>query len=213
MAVTTEISPFQRVLLGATGRDAARISRVFALDNECAHIARVAHEPLMAQIRLAWWRDALSATEMGAEHRAPMTEAIRALDGFGAMRPHLIAMIDGWEELVAGDEGDLAGLVRRYARGRGGGLFAALSPDSCGAASDVGTVWALWDLAGNAGNEALARQAIALAREIEASPPRRRMLAMMHGAARHDIARDRGAPPDLTPRLYFRLLRMQFFGR
>ena len=209
----TAVSPLQRVLLAAAGAMRDRASCLFVLDNVCAQVARMVHEPLMAQIRLAWWRDGLQADTALAQHRSPEMDALRALSGFDHVRPHLIAMVDGWEALILFDGSDTDAMLTAFARGRGGGLFAAF-----GTAVDTeasGAVWALWDLAGHLGDEALAERAVALAREMATGPrvPLPRMLAMMAGVARSDVRRGRGAPPDLTPRLYLRLLRAQLIGR
>lgn len=208
------ISPLQRVLIAAAGGGRDRAACLFALDNACAQVARTVHEPLMAQIRLAWWRDGLQAETALAQHRSPDMDAIRALDGFGGMRPHLIAMVDGWEELILFDGADADAMLAAYARGRGDGLFAAFGGAAAGQAAG-GAVWALWDLAGHLGDDALAGAALERARGMAATPHARlpRMLAMMAGIARDDVRRGRGAPPDLTPRLYLRLLRAQMFGR
>ncbi len=192
-----------------------RASYLFMLDTACAQIARTVHEPLMAQIRLAWWRDGLQAETERAAHRSPEMDVLRAREGFGQMRPHLVAMVDGWEYLILFDGTDPDAMLTAYAKGRGGGLFAAFGGAAQADTTD-GAVWALWDLAGHLGDEALAQKAVAIAGEAAAQPRAMRMprmLAMMAGVARHDVRRGRGAPPDLTPRLYLRLLRMQIFGR
>ncbi len=209
----TDVSPLQRVLTAAAGGARDRAACLFALDNACAQVARTVHEPLMAQIRLAWWRDGLQADTALAQHRSPEMDALRALPGFERMRPHLIAMVDGWEELILFDGADADAMLAAFARGRGGGLFAAFAGETLDDAA--GKAWALWDLAGHLGDEALAERAVALARDRAMAPQSRlpRMLAMMDAVARDDVRRGRGAPPDLTPRLYLRLLRTQILGR
>lgn len=209
----TGISPLQRVLIAAAGGARDRAACIFALDNACAQVARTVHEPLMAQIRLAWWRDGLQADAALAQHRSPEMDALRALAGFDRMRPHLIAMVDGWEELILFDGSDTDAMLTAFARGRGGGLFAAFGGETLDNAG--GRTWALWDLAGHLGDEALAERAVTLARDMATGPRARlpRMLAMMAGAAQSDVRRGRGAPPDLTPGLYLRLLRAQLIGR
>lgn len=206
------MTPVQRVLLGAAGKEAKNAAWVFALDNECAHIARVVREPMMGQIRLAWWRDALSSPTPMPEHRSDMVDALRALDRFDQMRPHLIALVDAWEELIVGasDGADA------FARGRGAGLFAALAPGGGAGASLAGTLWALWDLAGKVDDEELAAAALSSARKMAGTvraviPALPRMLAMMATVACNDVEQGKGAPRSLTPRLYWRLLRSQFF--
>lgn len=217
MSEKPQISALQRVLVAAAGSARDRAARLFAIDNECAHIARVATEPMMAQIRLAWWRDGILAETLPVEHRSQDMEALRALDGFGDMRAHLVAMIDGWEELILFDGTDADAMLETYARGRGEGLFAAFMQAGDDDRAAAGRLWALWDLAGHLSDERLAAQALAqaanLAGAITDSRAYPRMLAMMASAARRDILRGHGAPADLTPGLYLHLLRMQFFGR
>lgn len=170
----------------------------------------------MAQIRLAWWRDGIAAQILPAEHCSPEMEALRAADGFAEARAGLIAMIDGWEALILGEEGDGSDMLSVYASGRGAGLFAALAPDYTERSAAVGQIWALWDLAGHVQDTALAEEAIALARSLDKDVTRAclpRPLAMMGGAALADIRRGRGSPSQLTPGLYARLLRLQIFGR
>ncbi|MGD9811041.1 MAG: hypothetical protein AB7U35_06845 [Sphingobium sp.] len=216
MAAMPGVLPIQRVLLGAAGQDSGRAAWVFHLDNECAHIARVTKEPIMAQVRLAWWRDALAGPDLRPEQHTEATVALRALEGFALMRPHLLAMIDGWEELAAWNGENRGAMLDAYSGGRGGGLFSALVPESAGEAAVAGRIWALWDLAGHMADDILASEALAFARrraEVADHPVLPRMVAMMAIVARADVLRGRAAPANLTPGLYLRLLRAQFFER
>lgn len=216
MAETSEISPFQRLVCSAAGKAHARATQVMALDNACAQIARQAREPIMAQIRLAWWRDGLTAETLKPEHNSPEMLVLRGCDRFDEARAGLVALIDGWEELILSDEGASRAMLEAYAKGRGGGLFAAMAPEHAQEAIAAGEVWALWDLAGHLSDNALAAEALALANEragcvtISRLP---RMLAMMAGVALSDVRKGRGAPPALTPSLYIHLLWIQLSGR
>lgn len=174
---------------------------------------------MMAQIRLAWWRDGLASEEILPAHRSPMMDALRALDDFPAAREGLIGIIDGWEELILWDGGDRQAMLDAYAAGRGEGLFLAIAPEQADAARPWGRLWALWDLAGHLEEADLAGAAVALG-AAQAGAVRSaglgalpRMLAMLGGAARHDLARGRGMASGLTAGLYMRLLRLQIFGR
>lgn len=214
-----EITPIQRLVLSAGGARRAQAELAVALDNECAHIARSAREPMMAQIRLAWWRDGLASMEALPAHRSPMMDALRSLDDFPAMRDGLIGIIDGWEELILWDGGDRQAMLETYAKGRGEGFFLALAPGREAVARPWGRLWALWDLAGHLDEAELAGAAVAQgAAQVRAmrhgslsSLPR--MLVMLGGAARHDLARGKGMPSVLTTGLYMRLLRLQILGR
>lgn len=211
------LTPFQRLLLSAAGATDGRALWVFALDNECAQVARVVSEAMMAQIRLAWWRDGLLAETPRPEHRSAVMDGLRGMAGFAEARPHLVAMIDGWEDLILHDGTDSRAMLAAYGAGRGGGLAAALFPDRAEDAGAIGRLWALWDLAGNLGDEALAAEAVDEARNglphRGAAGGRPRLLSMLLAAARPDLERGRGAARDLTPGLYARLLRAQIFGR
>lgn len=173
-------------------------------------------EPLMGQIRLAWWRDALNAETLAVENQTGMTGAIRALDQFDRLQPHLVSIVDGWEQLIVWDGADQPAMLMDYADGRGAGLFGALAPHAAEKLKSWGRVWALWDLAGHVDDVELRGQALAQAQgeavksEKLRSPP---MLAMMAGVAAREVAKGKGAPRALTPGLYLSLLRMQFFGR
>lgn len=170
----------------------------------------------MAQIRLAWWRDGLRAEAPGPEHQAPELLALRGVDDFAAARGGLIALIDGWEELIVGGDMGVEAMLAAYAKGRGAGLFAALVPEYAARAGNAGEIWALWDLAGHLGDAALAVEALALAEEMAGAAALAglpRMLRMMAGVALVDVRNGRGAPPHLTPGLYMRLLRFQILGR
>ena len=218
MDETPEILPFQRLVCAAACASLGRAVHVFALDNACAHIARTVTEPLMAQIRLAWWRDGLTADALGPMHQAPDIAALRAVPDFSSARAGMIALVDGWEALIVRDDaGAGQEILSAYAQGRGGGLFAALAPGHAEYSALAGQIWALWDLAGHVHDPELAGMAIDFARVLveqqQANPRLPRMLAMMAGVAREDVRRGRGAARLLTPRLYGRLVRIQLFGR
>jgi len=110
-------------------------------------------EPMLGQMRLAWWRDALAK---------PVAERPRGdlvLDGIGlhwAGRENaLAAMVDGWEVLLSAErlgpgEAEAFGTAR-------GAFFAALAPDSSPTVAQrlaaVGSRWALADAAAAVSDE------------------------------------------------------------
>jgi phytoene synthase len=203
--------PLTGLLAAYGGAEGARHRLVWAFDARLAQLVRSTSEPMIGQIRLAWWQEALS-DPIGVKGRGePLVDAMRAA-GMTSL-PGLTAMIDGWEGMLGEIDLDL------FARGRGGGLFQALAgegsvPDWL---IDAGRVWALWDLSGHVSDPALATRAVALAREslIDAPPWLRgwRAMRIAYGLARHDVIRGRSAPSGLTPALYMRLLRIALVGR
>ena len=103
----------------------APLSAAFQFDRRLARIVARTQEPMLGQMRLAWWREALAKPV--AER--PRGDAV--LDALGELLPGreaaLIAMVDGWEVLVTAERlgPDEAA---RFGAGRGA-LFAALAPD------------------------------------------------------------------------------------
>lgn len=93
----------------------ARLSALLQLDRRLARIVSRTTEPMLGQMRLAWWRDAL---KQSLEQR-PRGDAV--LDEIGAQwsghEDPLIAMVDGWEVLL-GEEQLGPENVDAFARGR-----------------------------------------------------------------------------------------------
>jgi phytoene synthase len=69
---------------------------LYAFNNELARIAESVHEPLMGEIRLTWWREALDEVFAGgAVRRHPVVEAIGAVvRRRGLSRAPLEAMVE-----------------------------------------------------------------------------------------------------------------------
>lgn len=121
------------------------LSMALQLDRRLARIVARTTEPMLGQMRLAWWREMLGK---------PASERPRGdlvLDGIGqhwvGNEAALIAMVDGWEilitaETIGPDEADA------FATGRGG-FFAALAAFPAGAHNgrlqSAGYRWALAD--------------------------------------------------------------------
>ena len=138
------------ILSYAAPRRRARLEALLALDDTLAAIPRSTRDPMVGQLRLTWWHDALSALDT---RPAPAEPVLRALERdvvpvvSGAA---LAAMIEGWEELLDPEPLDEPRLAR-FADTRGGGLFAAagavLGVDPHDPAREAGRGWALSDLA------------------------------------------------------------------
>lgn len=183
---------------------------IWALDTRLAGIIRSTREPMIGQMRIVWWEEALADASEVTGRGDPLLDALRA-EGLAEL-PSLRILLDGWEALLADELDDIA--VTRYATGRGEGLFAALAggADLPLWLAAAGRLWACWDLSGHVRDEQVRQRAIALAQgELAALahadwPRRWRGLRLLTGMARHDIVRGRAAPAGLTPGLYMRLL-------
>ncbi len=103
------------------------LAALWTLDDRLAAMVAAAREPLLTQIKLAWWRERLAALadDPGS---APAGEPLLAqLAAQSAMLGDLVAVVDGHEAMLLADGPDeqAAGAVRRgtavFAAGGGGG--------------------------------------------------------------------------------------------
>ena len=80
-------------------------SSYFAFEARLAEVGQRASQPLMAQLRLAWWRDRLKTPAS----QWPMGEPLlAALVPWDPERDALMALVDGWEAVLVGeDDGEL----------------------------------------------------------------------------------------------------------
>jgi phytoene synthase len=214
-----ELDPDQVLALSYVG--AARrpaVQALWRLDAALGAVLTSGREPLIKQIKLAWWRDALEALDRGPAPAEPVLEAVgREVLPRGVTGAELSAMQEGWNLLLTPDplrEEEL----RAYAAVRGGVLFAALAavlgtPGFAGAAA-AGEAWALADLARHSGSAADADAALALVRSLprpRSWPSRLRPIGMMALLAHRDAEIERprweeqGAPGRMLRMLRHRL--------
>lgn len=147
----------------AVGDRAAGLAALFALDDTLGQILRTTREPLVGQMRLTWWHEALSALDASPPPAQPVLQALAAhVLVQGVTGAQLAAMIDGWEALLEAEAIDSAAL-QLHAVARGRGLFVAARTVLGGAPGDpaeaAGEGWALADLARNVRDPAVARRA------------------------------------------------------
>ncbi|MCL9999551.1 MAG: hypothetical protein NBV68_09225 [Erythrobacter sp.] len=128
---------------------------VLQLDRRLARIVGRTQEPMLGQMRLAWWREALGK---------PVAERPRGdvvLDGIGlhwqGREAFLVQMVDGWEVLVTAQS---LGPAEAEAFGEGrGAFFAGLADDPAAGPlatrlAAAGRRWALADAAAQVSNPA-----------------------------------------------------------
>jgi phytoene synthase len=187
------------------------LSALFALDASLAKLTRHTRDPMVAQMRLTWWHEALSGL---AERAIPGQPILIALEGEvaeGRATPAgLAAIVEGWEALLDGEALD-------HARRRGGALFTAaagmLGADDV--VTPAGEGWALADLALATPDPAMAATArAAAAAPLAAATAQRwsrggRALGGLALAARADLA---GAPEGAPGRV-LALLKLRLTGR
>lgn len=178
----------------------AGLEALFALDATLGAILRTTREPLVGQMRLTWWHDALVALDAAPPPAQPVLQALAEhVLPHGVSGARLAGMIDGWEALL--DDPIGAAAIELHAARRGAALFEAAgmvlgaTADPLGAA---GAGWALADLARNLREAALAGQAVALARPLlaQAAAHRWNEAGRALGALVHSARADLAVPLD-----------------
>lgn len=213
----------RRLILSYAPKEArGGVNALFDLDATLADVLRHAREPMIAQMRLTWWHDALTKLDSAAPPAQPVLVALASdVVGRGVSGAELATLVEGWEALLDGEPGD-AGVRATFADARGGRLFglAARVLRAEAPVEDGGRGWALADLSRSLSDEAAASAAAgeaqaSLTRARAAPWPRRaRVLGAMVQQASMDLAAPRDLPlPAATPRRVARLAWHRLTGR
>lgn len=195
------------------------LAALWAVDERLGAIVASTSEPVIGEMRLLWWREALEALPGGVAGEPLLDAAERDILPAGVNGAEIGAMAEGWHALLGGPLADTD--RARYAGERGGRLF-ALSVRILGheAAADfvrAGEGWALADLARRTRDPNERAEALAMARERLTGAPRRwpralRPLGALTMLARRDAAA--GAPGRAgSPRRVARMARHRLTGR
>jgi phytoene synthase len=198
----------------AAARDA--LTLLFVLDLRLAAVADRQGEAAAALLRLAWWRDALTALDNAAAPAEPMLQAVsKILISQGITGASLARIAEGWLALVEGEFTDPAAIDEHGAE-RGGSLF-TIAGRLCGVADDrlalAGAGWALAERAGQIGDSVLAARLGEAARARLARlgsfrwPRRLRVLGTLVVLARRDLDQParRSRPARLLRALHHRI--------
>jgi phytoene synthase len=125
------------------------VAALWRLDVAFAAILATGTQPLISQLRLAWWREALERLDQAPPPAEPVLQALATHVLPRVTGTELAAMEEGWLMLLSEaplNEGELG----RYAAMRGGLLFgytARLLGDPVFPVAPAGEVWAVADLA------------------------------------------------------------------
>ncbi|HYD11765.1 MAG TPA: squalene/phytoene synthase family protein [Allosphingosinicella sp.] len=182
------------------------VAALWRLDAGFGAILATGTQPLVSQMRLAWWREALERLDREPPPAEPLLQALAAHVLPTASGAELAAMEEGWLMLLA-EEALTEAELARYAELRGAQLF-VLTARLLGVADfpvrRAGAAWALADLARHSRR----------AGEVKSPPPesktkwpkRLRPLGMLAMLARRDLER-LGRKPE-RPGSPARILRM-----
>ncbi|MFK3891398.1 squalene/phytoene synthase family protein [Sphingomonas sp. NPDC079357] len=199
----------------ATAAHRPALAALLGLDDRLASILRTTREPIVGQMRLTWWHEALSALDTAPPPAEPVLQALARDVVPKVPGQRLASLVEGWEALLEPALDKDA--MRAHGLHRGGGLFAAMATivgieDPAIAATGEG--WALADLAMHLDAADKAEQAQAMAREAFARtagfhwPSPARAIGAIARSTRLDLAmapRPRGHPARAARLLWFRV--------
>lgn len=163
-----ELDASQRLALVYAPRHRRQaLAAAWALDARMRRLFLNARDPMLAEIKLAWWQERLEA--LGHE-RTPDEPLLQALAEAASGSPSLLAALaelpGAWRSL--GDDRPFPQeALHDYARGRGGGMMRLvgeiLRAPVGGPAETAGEGWALFDLAAHLTDVELAERVAASA--------------------------------------------------
>lgn len=183
-----KLPPRQRLALAyAPSRDRPKVLALLALDQRLAGIVRHSHEPMLAQLRLAWWREQLASDGKAWPSGEPLLALLRSWQGGHGV---LGGLVDGWEAMIGAaplPPTSFAGLAEAR-----GAAFAAIANNSAAPqALRLGRNWALADIAARLSHPQERQAALDLVHAQDwrgARLPRGlRPLAVLHGLAARDL--------------------------
>ncbi|MEG8039187.1 hypothetical protein QP166_07440 [Sphingomonas sp. LR60] len=193
----------------------AALDALWQLDDRLAAILRTTREPIVGQMRLTWWHEALLALDTAPPPAEPVLQAL-ARDVVPRVPARRLAdLVEGWEALLEPTLDQDA--IQAHATHRGRGIFAAMATivsveDAAIPASGEG--WALADLARHLEAPATADLARNMARDTFAAvdnyrwPAAARAIGAIAQSARLDLATDprpRGHPARAARLLWLRV--------
>lgn len=94
------LDPEEELALAYAPKSArARLTPLLMLDRRLASVVDSATEPMLAQIRLAWWREQLGF--LGSGKTAPAEPLLQMFGDNSALIEAAQTLVDAWEEILA----------------------------------------------------------------------------------------------------------------
>jgi phytoene synthase len=187
---------------------------LLALDTRLAGLLRNSREPMLAQLRLSWWRESLGQPAAKWPEGEPLLAALRTWDGHHG---GLASLVNGWEALTGAAPLPESAL-ETMAQGRAA-AFATLAQaldarDDLRAVQRLARSWALADLAMRLGHERERESAGTLALADRAQGLRLsrplRPLMVLHGLALRRL--DKGEEAATSPAAVLKAMRLGLLG-
>ncbi len=196
------------------------VGALWRLDAALGAVLAGGREPLISQIKLAWWRDSLEKLDAEKAPAEPVLQDVaQHVLPAGVSGATLSGLEEGWTLLLSQDP-LTPDELDAYAAGRGALLFrhsaVVLGEPLSSEMERAGEAWALVDLArhSNADDGQSAMEAAAGRLRGLRWPSRLRPLGMLAALAARDVERGLGdmEPPGAPPRM-LRMLRHRLTGK
>jgi 15-cis-phytoene synthase len=122
-----------------------RLAVLLAFDARMADVVRQTKEPLIAQMRFAWWRDILAKPVGNRPAGEPLLQYVAVLAD-RAVEAELTSIIDAWELLLSFD--DNHDVILQHGRLRSDAIFSGFADvvEHHGDVQEYGSQWAIADL-------------------------------------------------------------------
>ncbi len=202
-------------------RNRAALAALFAIDAAMSDVVRASSEPMIGQIRLAWWRERLEELELGAVPPEPRLHAIATdLVPRGISGRDVAAFEGGWLKLFTPFPWDVSVVEAIWFRGRLlFGLAAKLLSRTDDRIEAAGGLWAVVDAARHC-SDAVSRKALigevhTLARGLGGVKfdAALRPLSMLAALAIRDLARGEPFEAEGSPGRIAEMLRHRVLGK
>lgn len=156
----SDVTPVQRLALAYARSDVkAAWGLLLALDSRLADVVLTSSEPLIGQMKLAWWRDAILTSKDERPKGEPMLSLLSQYEDdavSSGLATAMVTLVDGWSELLA-NEIWTPEVLDSHARQRGQAVFGTyLVLAGMAERAEAGKSWALDDLSARSGQANLA---------------------------------------------------------
>ncbi len=209
-------------LLYVPAENRPALTALFRLSVAMGSVLRTTTEPMIARIRLAWWRERLEGLDQGeATPGEPRLEAARTLIlPRGISGQDLAGLADGWERLLDPFPWSVETSEGIWLRGLlAFGLAARLLGQPDERLQQAGGLWAVVDAARHCSDaetrRLLVERARAIAKGLRRAKFDRRLrpLSMLAALAMRDLGRGEPFEPEGTPGRALTMLRHRLTGR
>ncbi|WP_298466558.1 hypothetical protein [uncultured Erythrobacter sp.] len=193
-----------------------RLRTYFALDQRLARIVAATTEPMLGQMRLAWWRDMLGSDPEKRPSGDAVLEAIG--EHWRGREPALAKLVDGWEALVVAEQlGEEE--IQSFAVGRGAPFLSLIDgsyTDIVESVSAAASRWSLADAASGVSDPAerarLTEAALRVSADTVRLPGELRGLSVLQALALRSLKRG-GTPLMQGRRAALTAMRAAILGR